>query len=297
MIPVNKRGGFSDRNGIKPLNTEIQLTDFDERTRVALFNSIVHFYELIYSQYEVWREKPQRFFSYILERAYTITRQVGSFYSEKEFFEIVHETILEDSYDSVLTVVEAIAQHFDEHLITNSGYEYCRRLPRIYKYFNDLFEREYVGYRFIGRIIAPISDEIEVEVLNEALDNKFKAVREHISKANALLSDREKPDYENSIKESISAVEAICQEVLGTKGGGATLGKMLKKLEDNGIEIHSALKEAFNKLYGYTSDANGIRHAGDIGGSSSTFEEAKFMLVSCSAFINYLMGLKSKIKC
>ena len=67
MILVNKRGGFSDRNGIKPLNTEIQLTDFDERTRVALFNSIVHFYELIYSQYEVWREKPQRFFSYILD--------------------------------------------------------------------------------------------------------------------------------------------------------------------------------------------------------------------------------------
>lgn len=297
MIPVNKRGGFSDRNGIKPLNTEIQLTDFDERTRTALFNSIVHFYELLYKQYEVWGEKTQRFFSYILEKAYTITRPVGSYYGEKEFFKIINETILEDSYDSVLTVVEAVVQHFDEHLKETADYTYGTRFPRIYKYFNDLFEREYVGYRFIGRIISPISDKIEVEAVNEALGNKFKSVREHIFKANIFLSDREKPDYENSIKESISAVEAICQEILVTKGGGATLGKMLKKLEDNDIEIHSALKEAFNKLYGYTSDANGIRHAGDIGGSSSTFEEAKFMLVSCSAFINYLMGLQSKIKC
>ncbi|MBQ3443153.1 MAG: hypothetical protein IJG33_07910 [Selenomonadaceae bacterium] len=299
MIPVSKRGGFSDRNGIKPLNTEIQLTDFDEHTRTALFNLIVHLYESIYGKHEYWRKDNQHFFSCILEGAYSTKRQVSSAYGEKEFFKIVHETILEDSYDSVLTVVEAIAQHFDEYLIANPKYKYVRKSPRIvYRFFNNLFKREYVGYHFIEEgFVSPISDEIEVKSVNVAVNNKFKSVREHISKANALLSDRKRPDYENSIKESISAVEAICQEILGTKGGGATLGKMLKKLEDNGIEIHSALKEAFNKLYGYTSDANGIRHAGDIGGSSSTFEEAKFMLVSCSAFINYLMGLKSKIKC
>lgn len=68
---------------------------------------------------------------------------------------------------------------------------------------------------------------------------------------------------------------------------------MIKKLEDNGVEIHSGLKSAFNILYGYTSDANGIRHAGDIGGPASTFEEAKFMLVSCCAFVNYLMAMSA----
>ena len=48
MILVNKRGGFSDRNGIKPLNTEIQLKDFDEHTRVKIFNSILYLYENFY---------------------------------------------------------------------------------------------------------------------------------------------------------------------------------------------------------------------------------------------------------
>ena len=54
------------------------------------------------------------------------------------------------------------------------------------------------------------------------------------------------------------------------------------------------MKAAFEKLYGYTSDASGVRHAGKLGGPDSTFEEAKFMLVSCSAFVNYLIGVWAK---
>lgn len=76
--------------------------------------------------------------------------------------------------------------------------------------------------------------------------------------------------------------------IIGKKG---TLGEAIKHLENKGVNIHPSLKAAFLKLFGYTSDAKGIRHAGDIGGASSTFEEAKFMLVSCSAFVNYLTGL------
>ena len=79
--------------------------------------------------------------------------------------------------------------------------------------------------------------------------------------------------------------------ITGNKGKDATLGKMLKRLEDRGLVIHASLKGAFEKLYGYTSDSNGVRHAGDIGGPASTFEEAKFMLVSCCAFINYLIAV------
>ena len=126
-------------------------------------------------------------------------------------------------------------------------------------------------YRFVDKIIVPISDQNEITEIEEVLECRYAVVRNHISKANILLADRENPDYENSIKESISAVEAICEILTGIKGKEATLGNMLKKLEKNGIIIHSGLKSAFNILYGYTSDANGIRHAGDIGGKSSTF--------------------------
>ena len=33
----------------------------------------------------------------------------------------------------------------------------------------------------------------------------------------------------------------------------------------------------------------------DIDGPDSTFEEAKYMLVSCSAFINYVMAVQSDV--
>jgi hypothetical protein len=70
----------------------------------------------------------------------------------------------------------------------------------------------------------------------------------------------------------------------------ATLGDALKQLEKRGLSIHPCLKTAFSKLYGYTTDQGGIRHAEGMFESNVTFEEAKFMLVSCSAFINYLIA-------
>lgn len=47
----------------------------------------------------------------------------------------------------------------------------------------------------------------------------------HLTKALSLLSDRNKPDYRNSIKESISAVEATCKSLTGI----STLDKALSK--------------------------------------------------------------------
>ena len=55
--------------------------------------------------------------------------------------------------------------------------------------------------------------------------------------------------------------------------------------------MHQALEGAFSKLYRYTSDESGIRHALMEGGREVTFDEAKFMLVTCSAFINNVRGV------
>ena len=65
-------------------------------------------------------------------------------------------------------------------------------------------------------------------------------------------------------------------------------------MEKHGVHIHEAMKSAFEKLYGYTSDENGIRHGGiDFKGASS--DDARYMLISCSAFINYLTAQYTKI--
>jgi len=75
--------------------------------------------------------------------------------------------------------------------------------------------------------------------------------------------------------------------------GGKTLGAGLKKLEDAGLEIHTTLKVAWDKLYGWTSDEQGIRHGG-IKASEADESLAKYMLISCSAFVSYLLEEASK---
>lgn len=300
MAKVSKRGGFSDRNLIKPENAEMQLKSFDKRTRVQLQNMISSLYSSVYeNDLYCGRSHIQGFLRFVLGRIYSEPVDYRIIYSDDPILETINETILNGEYDDVLTLIEAIIQYWDEYLKETRGFQYYDSINNkyvkysIFEVANTYFEREYVGYRFVDGIIVPITDSYEIGSIEESITTKFDSVREHITKANRLLADRDKPDYENSIKESISAVEAISEIITGSSGKEATLGNMLKKMEENGTEIHKGLKSAFNILYGYTSDAKGIRHAGDIGGPSSTFEEAKFMLIACCAFVNYLTSLIS----
>jgi len=50
------------------------------------------------------------------------------------------------------------------------------------------------------------------------------------------------------------------------------------------------MKSAFSALYGYTSDEGGIRHALIEKNSQVQIEDARFMLIACSAFVNYLIS-------
>lgn len=299
MSKVSIRGGFSDRNKIKPENTEIQLRDFDERTRIQLQNMISQLYKAVYVDTYYGKEFIQDFLRYVIGTIYSEPMDSRLRYDDDVVFEMINKTIQEDDYDDVLTLIEAITQYWDLYLRNTRGYSYYDVYNKryqgesIYEEVNTILRREFIGYRFVDEQLTPISDELEVREIKQALQNPYSSVYEHLSKANKLIADRNAPDYENSIKESISAVEALCEILTGITGREATLGKMLKKLEEEGVEIHSGLKAAFNSLYGYTSDANGIRHAGNIGGPSSTFEEAKFMLVSCSAFVNYLIAVSA----
>lgn len=151
--------------------------------------------------------------------------------------------------------------------------------------YNKILEEEKSGYRIIKGLVTPITNEQEMQSIENANKTKYDTVNIHMRKALEHYSDRKNPDYENSIKESISAVEALCCII--TENNKATLGEAIKKIEEK-LPLHGSLKDAISKLYGYTSDENGIRHAGiDFKGASS--EDAKYMLVICSAFVNYII--------
>ena len=162
------------------------------------------------------------------------------------------------------------------------------------KALNVILEEEKSGYRLIGDKFINTINETEIQSIEQAISSPYDAVNRHMKKALSLYADKKAPDYENSIKESISAVESMCCIITNLKGSDATLGNALKTLESRGVVIHKALQEAFSKIYGYTSDADGIRHGG-MNFKNAPPEDAKYMLVSCSAFVNYLIEKYSKI--
>lgn len=180
---------------------------------------------------------------------------------------------------------------FIEKYLMNSD---SRTAEKMAPLFNRILEDEVSGYRILDRQVVPITNPAELSTIQEAYSTKYDSVNTHIAKALTLYADRKTPDYENSIKESISAVESMCCIITGMTGAQATLGKALKKLKESGVHIHSAMENAFSSLYGYTSDENGIRHGG-IDFTSAPAEDAKYMLVSCSAFVNYLIEKWSKV--
>lgn len=152
---------------------------------------------------------------------------------------------------------------------------------------NRALKKELSAFRVIKGKIVQITSEEEIIEIEQAINdtNPWKSVNTHLVTALELLADRKKPNYRNSIKESISAVEAICKIITGNES--ATLGESLTVIEKKHA-LHGALKKAFSSLYGFTSDSSGIRHALLENDVAVGFEEAKFMLVSCSAFINFL---------
>jgi hypothetical protein len=170
--------------------------------------------------------------------------------------------------------------------IRGSEMLFSERIEGLGELVNAVLERELAAYRVVARRIVPVTEKHEIAEIQDAIANgdSFDGASHHIATALAHLSDRLAPDFRNSIKESISAVESAAKAVTGRPK--AELGPALNALESTG-KLHGALRKAYLALYGYTSDSNGIRHA-LMDEPNLTADDAKYFLVVCSAFVNYL---------
>lgn len=292
---VKVRGGFSDMYGINPSNTSMQIHEFDDITRIHMSNGLIGIAQDIYSDrfsyffpgnYMYEEGVSDTFIKDILNDVFCERNTSGDILELNWhlMMERINGVIIKAEYNEVLDIIMYCVNWFESEINLHKGI--------LYRRMNGVFEKDYVGYRFIEGNIVPITDKQEYKAIVEACQVPYAGCRAHLQKAVGFLADRENKDYKNCIKESISAVESICSIIVGDEK--ATLGEALKKLEDKGVSLHPSLKQGFAKLYGYTSDEGGIRHAEGMFESNVTFEEAKYMLVSCSAFVNYLIAVSGK---
>ena len=278
-VEIHVKGGFSERKGIKHFSDIVQTNDLNERTRNKLYTALKKIFDLIKKDPNKYADY---FVEYVYEEIFSLTkRDIPNYYGYEysKIFEIIYGIFQNENYIEVFTFIEGIIKAYT--YIDNISYSRYNCRKYYIQLISDIFSTEHVNYRIINGKVTDIVNEEQIKCLEKTLNNPYNVVSEHYAKAIEQLYSVK--DFDNSIKESISSVEAMCQII--TKNDKATLGDALKLLKN---KIHPAMESAFQKLYGYTSDANGIRHSNGLGEGNSTFEEAKYMLISCSAFVNYL---------
>jgi len=289
MCKRDKMKLFSQRKGIKPAKSKIQSDSMDNELRTGLWNVCKIYY---WDKLSPTRPAPYSRYSCLSthEDLHLLCRRLWIRYFKRPLdtlddvwfntYNKIKKYFFECAWNEVYDFIEFVAKNYPDESVNQKFIDYC----------NIVLERELSAYSFVNGIITQITSKEEISAIEEALKVPISPVREHLNSALRLLSDRKNPDYRNSIKESISAVESLCNLIAGKEK--ATLGQALKEIESK-IALHPALKKAFSHLYGYTSDADGIRHS-LMDETSVAFEDAKYMLVSCSSFINYLLAKAEK---
>lgn len=276
---------FSQRKGIVPVADVIQVNGMNDALRNSLWNTLdVGLWStdrFLYTQYDtpgIDSFSEALWFHYFKKPIDSRPRHSSD--KLKEIRAYFFSCVWNEVYDFIEFVVGTYER--SRQRLPASLERSMQRLPAS---LNRILERESSGYRVVSGHVVDITSEQEVQMLELAIrDTRFAGVSAHLERALELLSDREHPDYRNSIKESISAIESIARIV--TENPKATLADALKALEKKG-NLHPALKDGFVKLYGYTNDEQGIRHA-MLDEPNITAADAKFFLLSCTSFANYL---------
>lgn len=274
---------FSQRMGITPEKKPMQLESMDDDLRNGLWNAfkLFIFDNLDYTQQNT---KTREYF--------VVCKSLWHYFYKlpidtiPDSSRIVEKNIRERYFNSEWFKVF----DFLEFVISIDTTTIKRNRGEFVNFCNDILEREFSGYRFVDLRITPITNATEISEIEEALQETsqfttLKGANTHLTSALAKLSDRQSPDYRNSIKESISAVETTSKLISGKESD--TLNSALDRIKDK-TYLHHKLVLGYKQIYNYTSDSDGIRH-GLMDEPNLDFEDAKYMLVSCSAFINYLI--------
>ena len=202
-------------------------------------------------------------------------------HSPSEHHSLLRGTILENDYDLVLTLVEFILRH-------NS----C--LPPLQKNLEDAFREVSLAYavqtiKGLPTIVPRFSEEsgAATQQAIETIEQKGPAgAKTHLHDAVEAINEQR---YADAVRESIHAVESVARTI--DPNASKTLGPALTSLEKAGVLNHPSLREGFKRLYGYTSDKQGIRHALlEEGAADVDLDDAVFMFSACASFAAYLVN-------
>lgn len=121
---------------------------------------------------------------------------------------------------------------------------------------------------------------------NEALTDELTPIRAQWLKAKNFIYSAT-PDFENSVKESISAVESCLMILLNEPNG--TLGKIIKK-----ANLDPDIERIVSQAYGAISNKAFVRHGGTAASGLTKFEAEFFLEFAAMSIVYITQKLKQE---
>ncbi len=269
---------FGKRMGFEPIDNPIQINGISNLFRTDLWNAYYLFIQNPIENADRYKSNVDNICKITWINYFR--RPIDDYPDSYKFGHVVRDYIVKvewyktyEFFERILPLIQEDKQFDYEGFVT---------------YLNTILKENNAAYILHNNKFIPITNDTELEEIKrlQIKSEEFSliGIQKHLDSALKLLSHKPEPDFRNSIKESISMVEVISRLIEPNEN---SLGKALNRLEKK-EKINKNLKAGFEKLYAYTNDRNGIRHA-LMDQEQINIEDARFFLVSCSAFTNYLI--------
>lgn len=273
-----KKLTFEQREGVEPLPTQLALRVVTPAMRALLWNV---FFEVIdrnkkpidnYRRINGWLKEV--LLAFWIRRAHRMPDNFNDKFTETVPW--VKDIFVNGNYTQIFGFVEFVIRHPSCPV----------SLPP--KIDEALLEVK-SAYRIVdGDTVTPVASDEEAAAIGAAFKSlsltELSGSRVHLKKAAEELAAG---NWASSIRESVHAVEAVARTLEPTSN---TLDPALAKLAKAG-HIHSALRQGFGKLYGFSNDEEGIRHPLLEKQAAAVDEtDAIYMFGACASFVSYLIG-------
>ena len=284
---------FSQREGLAPLPEALKAGELSDRFRHEVWHVIDRNLKesgitgfgmrpsfKTGSRAQYWKVLMELYFVRVLGQRH---KPVGnSMYGEVR--EILAKKILEREVAETVT--------FLEHMLRTDGIpgDLRNAIEKCFEFAPFIIDRNGTP----PCIISATSEEMK-HATESALKNinqsELDGAKHHLRLSAQELNAS---NFAGSIRESIHAVESAARKI--DPKNSKSMSDALQSLTQRNMPIHPALQNAFNALYGYTSDEQGIRHPMiDNDPDKIRFDEAIFMYAVCVSFVDYLVRKQSQL--
>ena len=226
--------------------------------------------------------------------------------TESNSFAVADELLSGLSWEKVYDFCERL----HNHLARDKGYhdqdgDFVIMTPRsdvqqlIDSELQRLFSEEGLAFDFRDGLVQRRGRKHTVERVSKAEvvmgDAKLLAARKHYDKALQFFRAPAKPDYENTVKEAVCAVEAA-GKALFPQAKATTLGDLVKWLINNEeTQLSKGLSQTLTGLYAFRSSGTGVGHGGAVGGAVNA-ELAEYVLGVAASQIILLVDLANALE-